>query len=61
MIWYSNGQSMGYALCTRPTILMRDQYIRKQDGVHLSGIQMAFKKYRLNNCDIQLVSDYQPD
>ena len=26
--------------CTRPTIQILDQYIRKQDGIHLSGIQM---------------------
>ena len=31
---------MGYVLCTRPTIWIPDQYVRKQDGVHLSGIQM---------------------
>ena len=38
-------------LCTRPTIWIPDQYIRKQDGIHFSciqmvglyGIQMAFK------------------
>ena len=34
------GIQMGYILCTRPTIWIMDQYIRKQDGVHLSGIQM---------------------
>ena len=47
----SNGQSMGYVLCTRPPIKIADQYIRKQDGAHLSTIlmvrlskiQMAFK------------------
>ena len=39
----SNGRSMpmGYALCTKPTIQILNQYIRKQDGVHLSGIQMV--------------------
>ena len=26
-------------LCTRPIFLIQDQYIKKQDGVHLSGIQ----------------------
>ena len=28
-------------LSARPTIHKMDQYIRKQDGVHLSGIQMV--------------------
>ena len=27
--------------CTRPTIWILDQYLRKQDGVHLLGIQMV--------------------
>ena len=39
--WYSNGQFMGYVLCTRPTIWISDQCTRKQDVVHLSGIQMV--------------------
>ena len=43
MVQYSNGQFMGYILCTIPTIWIPDQYIREQDGIHLSGIQMAFK------------------
>ena len=51
MVWHSNGRSMSYVLCTRPTIQIPDQYIRKKDGVHLydilmvrlSGIQMALK------------------
>ena len=30
-----------YALCTRLTIWIPDQYIRKQNGFHLSGIQMV--------------------
>ena len=33
-------RAMSYELCTRPTIWILDQCIRKQDGVHLSGIQM---------------------
>ena len=37
----SNGWSMGYVPCTKPTIRIPDQYIRKQDGIHLSGIQMV--------------------
>ena len=40
-VWYSNGRSMGYVLCTRPTIWIPDQYIRKQVGVHFSGIEMV--------------------
>ena len=40
---YSNGQPIYYALYTRPTIPIPDLNIRKQDGVHLSSIQMAFK------------------
>ena len=32
---------MYYALWTRPTIWIPNQYIRKQDGVHLSSIQMV--------------------
>ena len=39
MVWYSNVRSMGYVLCTRPTIRIPDQYIRKQDGIQLSSIQ----------------------
>ena len=42
----------GFVLCTRPTIWIPNQYIRKQDGIYLSsiqmfglsGIQMVFKK-----------------
>ena len=53
MAWCSNGWSIG--LCTRPTIRIPDQYIRKQDGVHLpgiqivglSGIQMAFENWTI--------------
>ena len=37
----SNGWSMGYVLCTTPTNQIPDQYIRKADGNHLSGIQMV--------------------
>ena len=33
---------MGCVLCTRPTIWILDQYIRKQDGDHLSGIQFVW-------------------
>ena len=47
MVQYSSGRSMGYVLCTRLTIGIPDQNIRKLDGTHLSGIQMlgcpAFK------------------
>ena len=32
--------SIGYVICAILTIWTPDQYIRKQDGVHLSGIQM---------------------
>ena len=32
---------MGHVLCTRPTILIPNQYARKQDGVHFSGVQMV--------------------
>ena len=39
IVWYSNGWYMGYILCTRPTIQITDQCIRKQDGIHLSGTQ----------------------
>ena len=46
---------MGYVLCTRLTILIPDQYVRKQDGINFSGIQMvglssiqlAFKKWTI--------------
>ena len=63
MVQYSNGQSIGYALCLRPTIQIPDQYIRKQDGIHLSsiqivglsGIQMAFK-----NQTIWHLTSFQP-
>ena len=41
MIRYSNGRFTCYVLCTRLTIQILDQYIRKQDGIHLSGIQMV--------------------
>ena len=41
MIWYSIGWFMGYILCTRRTIQILDQYIRKQDGVYLSGVIAA--------------------
>ena len=40
-VWISNGRSMGYVLCSRPTIQIPDQYIRKLDGVHMSNIQMV--------------------
>ena len=46
-----------YVLCTRPTIQIPNQYIRKQDGIHLSSIQMvglssiqmAFKNQTVND------------
>ena len=34
---------MCYVICTRLTICIPDQKMRKQDGVHLSDIQMVFK------------------
>ena len=51
MVWYSNGRFMCYVLRTKLNIQILDQYIRKQDVVHLfgipmvglSGIQMAFE------------------
>ena len=57
MVWYLNGWSMGYVLCSILTIQVPDQYIRKQDGVHASsiqmvrqsGIQMAFKYRTIRN------------
>ena len=42
MVWYSNGQFMCYVLYTRPTIQILDQCIGKQNGVHLSSIQMVW-------------------
>ena len=42
-VQFSNGQYLGYTLCSRPTTWMPDQYLRNHDSVHLSGIQMAFK------------------
>ena len=39
MVRYLTGWSTHYALCTRLTIQIPDQYIRKQDGLHFSGIQ----------------------
>ena len=41
MVQYLNGWSMCYVLCTRLTIWKLDQYIRKQNGIHLSGIQIV--------------------
>ena len=41
MVQYSDGRFMGYVQCTGPTIWILDQYIRKQVGVHLTGIQMV--------------------
>ena len=48
---FQMGSVYSYVLCTRPTIQIPKQYIRKQDGIYLSdiqivglsGIQMAFK------------------
>ena len=42
MVWYSNGWFMYYVQCTRLTIQIPNQYIRKQDGVHLSDFQMVW-------------------
>ena len=39
MVWYSNGRSMGYVLCTRPTIWIPDQYIINK----IASICMVFK------------------
>ena len=54
MVRYSNGRSIGHVLCTRPTIKIPDQYIRKPGGIYfssiqivgLSSIQMAFENRR---------------
>ena len=54
---------MAYILCTRSTIPVQDQYIQKQDGVHLSGnqmvglssIQMALENWTI---DIQPLFDH---
>ena len=44
---YSNGQSMGYVLCTRLTIQIPDGvHLSGIQMVRLSGIQMALKKTR---------------
>ena len=45
-IWISNFLKFGFqmgspSLCPRPTIWIPDQYIRKEYGIHLSGIQMV--------------------
>ena len=42
MVWYSNSQFMCYARCNKTTILILDQYIRKQDCIHFSSIQMVW-------------------
>ena len=39
---YSSGWSMCFVPCTRLTIQILDQHIRKQDGVQLSGKQMVW-------------------
>ena len=41
MVRYLKGWFMCFVLCTGPTIQIPDQYIKKQDSVHLSGIQMV--------------------
>ena len=41
MVRYSNSQFMGYVLYTRLIILIPNQYIRKQNGNHLSDIQVV--------------------
>ena len=61
MVWYSNGQSnaMSYVL-DQPLEGIPDQYIRKQNGVHLSciqmvglsGIQMVFKNQTIWHLDL---------
>ena len=45
--------AMSYVLESRPTILIFDQYIRKQNGIHLSGIQM------LGLSSIQMAIEYR--
>ena len=57
-VWISNGSIFKwpvyvYVLCTRLTIWIPDQYIRKQDGVHLSGIQMV------GLSSVQMAFEYQ--
>ena len=44
---------MCHVLCTKLTIKITGQDIRKQDGVHLSGIQMV------GLSDIQMAFNYQ--
>ena len=53
MVWYSYGRFMFYVKCTRPTIRILDQNIRKQDGVHVSGIQIV------GLSGIQMAFEYQ--
>ena len=38
--WYSIGRFKYCVLCTGLSIQIQDQCIRKQDGVHFSGIQI---------------------
>ena len=47
MVWYSNGQSMCYVVCTRPTIWIPNQFIRKQNGVHWSSIQIKYAQWKI--------------
>ena len=39
---------MCYVLYTRPIIQITDQHISKQDGIHLSGIQIAPLVFKWN-------------
>ena len=41
LVLFSNGWSMCYILYTRLNIQIPEQFIRKQDGIHFSGIQMV--------------------
>ena len=43
-IKYSNGRSIGYFLCTRPTIQTMDQYRRKQDGIHANLVNFGLSE-----------------
>ena len=47
-------------LFTRPNIQIPDQYIRKQDGIHLSSIQMVFKYWTIWHPTSFQPFEYQP-
>ena len=51
MAWYLNGWLMCFVLCTRSTIWYPDQYIRKHNVVHLSGIQIGIWIHYIRNQD----------